>query len=85
MATTNNINLLGKRVGYWTKDFFDYDGNLIFPSVFIEGLVIAVVVQMKGYESIAGNDVLFLEDGSSEPDFVCGDYKFSILAQESTP
>ena len=34
---------------------------------------------MKGYEEMAGNDVLLLQDGQDEPDFVNGDFNFEIL------
>jgi hypothetical protein len=76
MAVNDNIKLLGKRVGYWSRDD---DGSLVVSSQYYEGLVIAVVVPMQGYEEMAGNDVLILEDGEQEPDFVSGNYDFDIL------
>lgn len=79
MAVNDNIKLLGKRVGYWSKEYRDDDGSLVVSSRYYEGLVIAVVVPMQGYEEMAGNDVLILEDGEQEPDFVSGNYDFDIL------
>ena len=76
MAVNDNIKLLGKRVGYWSRDD---DGSLVVSSQYYEGLVIAVVVPMQGYEEMAGNDVLILEDGEQESDFVSGNYDFDIL------
>ena len=48
-------------------------------SQYYEGLVVAVVVPMEGYEAMAGNDVLLLQDGENEPDFVSGEYDFDLL------
>ena len=79
MAVNDNIKLLGKRVGYWLQEYRDDDGSLVVSSQYYEGLVIAVVVPMQGYEEMAGNDVLILEDGEQEPDFVSGNYDFDIL------
>lgn len=79
MAVNDNIKLLGKRVGYWSQEYRDDDGSLVVSSQYYEGLVIAVVVLMQGYEEMAGNDVLILEDGEQEPDFVSGNYDFDIL------
>ena len=79
MAVNDNIKLLGKRVGYWSQEYRDDDGSLVVSSQYYEGLVIAVVVPMQGYEEMAGNDVLILEDGEQEPDFVIGNYDFDIL------
>lgn len=79
MAVNDNIKLLGKRVGYWSQEYRDDDGSLVVSSQYYEGLVIAVVVPMQGYEEMAGNDVLILEDGEQEPDFVSGNYDFDIL------
>ena len=79
MAVNDNIKLLGKRVGYWSQEYRDDDGSLVVSSQYYEGLVIAVVVPMQGYEEMAGNDVLILEDGDQEPDFVSGNYDFDIL------
>lgn len=79
MAVNDNIKLLGKRVGYWSQEYRDDDGSLVVSSRYYEGLVIAVVVPMQGYEEMAGNDVLILEDGEQEPDFVSGNYDFDIL------
>ena len=79
MAVNDNIKLLGKRVGYWLQEYRDDDGSLVVSSQYYEGLVIAVVVPMQGYEEMAGNDVLILEDGDQEPDFVSGNYDFDIL------
>jgi hypothetical protein len=79
MAVNDNIKLLGKRVGYWSQEYRDNDGSLVVSSQYYEGLVIAVVVPMQGYEEMAGNDVLILEDGEQEPDFVSGNYDFDIL------
>lgn len=78
MAVNDNIKLLGKRVGYWSQEYRDDDGSVV-SSQYYEGLVIAVVVPMQGYEEMAGNDVLILEDGEQEPDFVSGNYDFDIL------
>lgn len=79
MAVNDNIKLLGKRVGYWSQEYRDDDGSLVVSSQYYEGLVIVVVVPMQGYEEMAGNDVLILEDGEQEPDFVSGNYDFDIL------
>ena len=79
MAVNDNIKLLGKRVGYWSQEYRDDDGSLVVSSQYYEGLVIAVVVPMQGYEEMAGNDVLILEDGEQESDFVSGNYDFDIL------
>lgn len=79
MAVNDNIKLLGKRVGYWSQEYRDDDGSLVVSSQYYEGLVIAVFVPMQGYEEMAGNDVLILEDGEQEPDFVSGNYDFDIL------
>lgn len=79
MAVNDNIKLLGKRVGYWSQEYRDDDGSLVVSSQYYEALVIAVVVPMQGYEEMAGNDVLILEDGEQEPDFVSGNYDFDIL------
>lgn len=79
MAVNDNIKFLGKRVGYWSQEYRDDDGSLVVSSQYYEGLVIAVVVPMQGYEEMAGNDVLILEDGEQEPDFVSGNYDFDIL------
>lgn len=77
MAKNDNIKLLGERVGYWSDEFKDYDGHVIIPSAFITGLVVGVVVPMEGYEAMAGNDVLLLQDGKDEPDFVSGERDFT--------
>lgn len=79
MAVNDNIKLLGKRVGYWSDEFKDDKGSVIVPSVFFTGLVVGVLVPMQGYESMAGNDVLLLEDGEAEPEFVSGECDFEIL------
>ena len=79
MAKKDNIKLLGKRVGYWSQEYRDDNGELVVSSQYYEGLVVAVVVPMEGYEAMAGNDVLILEDGEQEPDFVSGNYDFDIL------
>lgn len=79
MAVNDNIKLLGKRVGYWSQEYRDDDGSLVVSSQYYEALVIAVVVPMQGYEEMAGNDVLILEDREQEPDFVSGNYDFDIL------
>lgn len=79
MAKKDNIKLLGKRVGYWSDEFKDDEGYVILPSRFFTGLVVAVVVPMEGYEAMAGNDVLLLQDGNDEPDFVSGEYDFDLL------
>lgn len=79
MAKKDNIKLLGKRVGYWSQEYRDDDGSLVVSSQYYEGLVIAVVVPMQGYEEMASNDVLILEDGENEPDFVSGEYDFDLL------
>ena len=79
MAVNDNIKLLGKRVGYWSQEYRDDDGSLVVSSQYYEGLVIAVVVPMQGYEEMAGNDVLILEDGEQELDFVSGNFDFVIL------
>ena len=51
----------------------------MISSQYYEGLVVAVVVPMEGYEAMAGNDVLLLQDGNDEPDFVSGEYDFDLL------
>ena len=79
MAVNDNIKLLGKRVGYWSDEFKDDKGSVIVPSVFFTGLVVGVLVPMEGYEAMAGNDVLLLQDGENEPDFVSGEYDFDLL------
>ena len=79
MAKKDNIKLLGKRVGYWSQEYRDDNGELVVSSQYYEGLVVAVVVPMEGYEAMAGNDVLILEDGENEPDFVSGEYDFDLL------
>lgn len=79
MAVNDNIKLLGKRVGYWSDEFKDDEGYVISPSKFFTGLVVGVIVPMKGYEKMAGNDVLLLQDGQDEPDFVNGEHNFEIL------
>ena len=71
--------MLGKRVGYWGQDFRDDNDELVISSQYYEGLVVAVVVPMEGYEAMAGNDVLLLQDGNDEPDFVSGEYDFDLL------
>jgi hypothetical protein len=79
MAKKHNIKLLGKRVGYWGQEYRDDNGELVVSSQYYEGLVVAVVVPMEGYEAMAGNDVLLLQDGENEPDFVSGEYDFDLL------
>lgn len=79
MAKKDNIKFLGKRVGYWGQDFRDDNDELVISSQYYEGLVVAVVVPMEGYEAMAGNDVLLLQDGNDEPDFVSGEYDFDLL------
>lgn len=79
MAVNDNIKLLGKRVGYWSDEFKDDEGSVIVPSVFFTGLVVGVLVPMQGYESMVGNDLLLLEDGKTDPDFVSGKRDFDIL------
>lgn len=79
MAKKDNIKLLGKRVGYWSQEYRDDNGELVVSSQYYEGLVVAVVVPMEGYEAMAGNDVLLLQDGENEPDFVSGEYDFDLL------
>ena len=71
--------MLGKRVGYWGQDFRDDNDELVISSQYYEGLVVAVVVPMEGYEAMAGNDVMLLQDGNDEPDFVSGEYDFDLL------
>ena len=71
--------MLGKRVGYWGQECRDDNGELVVSSQYYEGLVVAVVVPMEGYEAMAGNDVLLLQDGENEPDFVSGEYDFDLL------
>lgn len=79
MAKKDNIKLLGKRVGYWSQEYRDDNGELVVSSQYYEGLVVAVVVPMEGYEAMASNDVLLLQDGNDEPDFVSGEYDFDLL------
>jgi hypothetical protein len=79
MAKKDNIKLLGKRVGYWGQECRDDNGELVVSSQYYEGLVVAVVVPMEGYEAMAGNDVMLLQDGNDEPDFVSGEYDFDLL------
>ena len=79
MAKKDNIKLLGKRVGYWGQEYRDDNNELVVSSQYYEGLVVAVVVPMEGYEAMAGNDVLLLQDGENEPDFVSGEYDFDLL------
>ena len=79
MAKKDNIKLLGKRVGYWSQEYRDDNGELVVSSQYYEGLVVAVVVPMEGYEAMAGNDVMLLQDGNDEPDFVSGEYDFDLL------
>jgi hypothetical protein len=79
MAKKDNIKLLGKRVGYWGQEYRDDNDELVVSSQYYEGLVVAVVVPMEGYEAMAGNDVLLLQDGKDEPDFVSGEYDFDLL------
>lgn len=79
MAKKDNIKLLGKRVGYWGQEYRDDNGELVVSSQYYEGLVVAVIVPMEGYEAMASNDVLLLQDGENEPDFVSGEYDFDLL------
>lgn len=83
MAKKDNIKLLGKRVGYWSDEFKDDKGSVIVPSVFFTGLVVGVLVPMQGYEAMAGNDVLLLEDGETHPDFVSGERDFELLSDST--
>ena len=52
MAKKHNIKLLGKRVGYWGQECRDDNGELVVSSQYYEGLVVAVVVPMEGYEAM---------------------------------
>lgn len=81
MAVNDNIKFLGKRLGYWTDDFYNDEGQLIFKGVYLTGLAVAVVVPMQGYEEMAGNDILLLEDGKTQPDFVSGEREFDLLTE----
>ena len=79
MAKKDNIKLLGKRVGYWSDEFKDDEGYVILPSRFFYWSSCCCCCSMEGYEAMAGNDVLLLQDGNDEPDFVSGEYDFDLL------
>ena len=74
MAILDNNALLGKRVSY----FHDFGIDGVKP-VEHKGLIIGVLNSLKDYEHLTGNDVLFLQDGCSEAEFISADYDFTFL------
>lgn len=64
MAIVDYTAILGKRVKV----------KLTFIDVFVFGVVIGFVKFADGYERFSSpNEILFLEDGCDEPDYVCFD------------
>ena len=43
------------------------------------GIVIATFNVLENYKDVVGNDVLFLRDGDTEPDYVSLDRDFDVL------
>ena len=78
MAVQDFTKLLGKRVT------FDLDWSLVYPSLgevqTVNGVIVAYLKYAKDYEPSNGiTDVLFLEDGHDEPDFISSDHEFKLL------
>lgn len=69
MAIVDYTAILGKRV----KLTLSYPGN-VFPPYNVFGVIVGFVKCANGYEHFSNsNEILFLEDGFDEPDFVCFD------------
>lgn len=77
MNTVNTNTLLGKKVGYWTGRDFPQELNI--EPVYNTGIVIATFNVLENYKDVVGNDVLFLRDGDTEPDYVSLDRDFDVL------
>ena len=76
MNTVNTNTLLGKKVG-WTGRDFPQEWNI--EPVYNTGIVIATFNVLENYKDVVGNDVLFLRDGDTEPDYVSLDRDFDVL------
>ena len=70
MANLDYNVFLGKRV----RVIRSYPDNII-PSVDLRGLFLGFVKYAEGYEFYScPNEILFLQDGFEEPDFICFDF-----------
>jgi hypothetical protein len=69
MAIQDFTKLLGKRVRYW---------DLVLNS-YVTGVIVAYSVYAKGFEKHDSKQVLFLQDGDTNSDFISSDYDFQIL------
>ena len=78
MNAVNTNTLLGKKVGYWTGQDFPKEWNI--QPVYHTGVVIATFNVLNGFENMVGSDILFLEDGYDEPDFISANHDFKILS-----
>lgn len=73
MAMQDCTKFLGKHVAY------SYEFHPDFPIQHKTGVIVAVMKSAVGYENMVGNDVLFLEDGESDLDFISGEHQFKLL------
>lgn len=76
MAIQDYTSFLGKRVG-----FTECWGHLGLPDVNITGRIVAIINYAEGYADFDDGSVLFLKDGTEEPDFVslCSDQNFHVI------
>lgn len=75
MAIQDFTKLLGKRVGYWTGEEFSH----LIPKTYITGVLVAYLVYADGYEKHDDEQVLFLQDGELQADFISSFNHFEIL------
>lgn len=74
MAIQDFTKLLGKRVGYWDLGFGD-----IIPNRYVTGVIVAYTVYAQGFEKYDSKQVLFLQDGDTDLDFISSEHDFEIL------
>lgn len=75
MAVVDYTSILGKRVKLILQSKFDLPnlGDLV-----VTGVCVGFVVTADNYPQFKTDEILFLEDGFDEPDFVHFDYLEAI-------
>lgn len=73
MAVVDYTSILGKRVKLILQSKFPNLGDLV-----VTGVCVGFVVTADNYPQFKTDEILFLEDGFDEPDFVHFDYLEAI-------
>lgn len=74
MAIQDCTRFLGKRVRYTFFD--DFEGRFVS----FTGRVLSMIVYAEGYQPEDGHsEVLFLEDGYDEPDYISTSHIFHLI------